>query len=125
LIADLADLQAGRGWGGSEFPGLGERLAGFGDVTLMLALVHHLAISHGIPYAQIASLARAVTSGALVVELVGPEDPMVAVLCAQRRRAPREFALEGQRAAFAAHFRLVDEVALPGGARRLLLLEAA
>jgi predicted RNA methylase len=125
VIANLADLDGGRGWGGVQYPGLGERLSGFADVTMMLALTHHLAISHAIPYGDIAAFVSGLTRGALIVELVEADDPMVALLCAQRRRLASEFTLERQRAAFAGHFRAVDEVGLPGVPRRLVLLERA
>lgn len=123
VIGDLVDLSGGRGWSGTQFSGLGERLSGFGDVTMVLALIHHLAISHAVPYDDIASFAARVTTGALIVELIAEDDPMVATLCARRRRLASEFTLDRQRAAFARRFRAIDEVALPGIPRRLLLME--
>ncbi|MES2353823.1 MAG: hypothetical protein V4568_05325 [Pseudomonadota bacterium] len=123
VVADLDDLSGGRGWGGEEFPGLVTRLTGFGDVTMMLALIHHLAISSAIPYEEIARLAHKVTKRALIVELLDETDPLVKRLCSQRRRLPPEFSFARQHAAFSKFFRIAHEIALPGGTRRLALME--
>jgi SAM-dependent methyltransferase len=123
LCADFADLSGGGGWAGEEIPGLVARLAQCTDVLLLLAVIHHMAISAAIPLPEIARLARRIVRRALIVELIAPSDPMLRQLCAERRRDPQEFSLDTQRAAFAALFRIVQEQELPCGNRRLLLCE--
>ncbi|OHX14740.1 hypothetical protein BI347_15445 [Chromobacterium sphagni] len=123
LVADLDDLDAGRGWAGAEFSGLAPRLAAVTKLAMMLALAHHLAISLSIPYRKIAQFAADVTQKWLIVELIDENDPLVAKLCQQRKRHPSEFLLTLQRAAFLEKFRLLDELPLPGIGRQLLVLE--
>ena len=124
LVAPLDDLRSSRGWAGREHPGLDQRLEGCADVVLMLALIHHLAIGSAIPLEEVARFAYRCTSRALVVELLEADDPQLIALCRQRRRAPEEFGLARQRAAFlAAGFVIAEEHRLEGAARSLLLLE--
>ncbi|WP_047258395.1 hypothetical protein [Chromobacterium subtsugae] len=123
LVANLDDLDGGRGWGGAEFNGLPARLAAVTELALMLALTHHLAISLSIPYRKIAEFAAASTRKWLIVELIEENDPLVERLCRERKRHPAEFPLSLQRAAFLEHFRLLGEQPLPGIGRHLLALE--
>jgi len=123
LVVSLDDLRAARGWAGSEFIGLEQRLDACADVVLMLALVHHLAIGSAIPLREVASFAYHCTRHALIVELLDEDDPQLIALCNQRRRLPHEFSLTLQRDAFvAAGFSIVAEHRLDGAARSLLLL---
>ena len=123
VVASLADLSGGRGWCGKEFPGLLTRMEQLADMVMMLALIHHLAISHAVPYEEIADLAKVLTKRYLVLEFIGENDALVAHLCAQRQRRPEEFSLDRQRAAFSKQFRIVKEVRLPGTCRSVALLE--
>lgn len=123
VVADLDDLGGSRGWMNEEFPSLITRLAGLPDAVLMLALIHHLAISRSVPYNNIARLAHRLTKRYLVVEFVGATDPMVLSLATQRNREPAEFTLQGQFEAFARWFSIVDRLELLDDKRVLVLLE--
>ncbi len=123
VLANLADLSGGAGWGGSEHPALLQRLHKKADVLLMLALIHHLAVSESIPFERIAELAAGMTRRYLVVEFIGQQDPLLGQLAGQRRRDPAEFALALQQQAFARYFRTVEQVEVSGTARTLALLE--
>jgi predicted RNA methylase len=122
VVANLADLHGGRGWNASEHPGLPERLAGQADLTLMLALTHHLHFSESIPLAEIAAFAAQMTKSHLVLELLPEADPMVQRLARQRRRPTADFTLDQQLNHFAPHFELVERQALPESGRQLALL---
>jgi SAM-dependent methyltransferase len=122
VLAELDDLGAGRGWCGSEVPGLLARLSGLCDVVLMLAVIHHLAIARSIPLDQVAELAARLTNRYAIIELVGPEDPMARALAEQHRRDAAEFSVERQQSALARHFAIVEQVALNEN-RILVLLE--
>ena len=124
VIADLDDLSGGRGWVGQEFSGLMPRLEAIADTSMMLAIVHHLAISASIPLQRIAELAHRTSKRWAVVELIDEKDPLVRHLCAQRDRHPSEFSLEAQREAFLQKFDLVEEVGIDSIGRHLLLLKA-
>lgn len=123
LICNLGDMVGGRGWCGDEFPSLMQRLEARADVLLMLALVHHLAISEAISLERVAHMAAHITRGHLVVELLAETDPMVQLLCSQRRRDPREFTIAAQEAAFSVHFDLAESHAIPGTGRKLCLFK--
>jgi SAM-dependent methyltransferase len=124
VCAGLDDLPAGRGWMGREYRGLPQRLGAQADVTMALALIHHLAIGRSIPLPEVAELMAAATRRHLIVEYVEPQDPMVQELLVSRDRADGAgFTLEAQRRAFETRFRTIEEVALEGSPRRLALLE--
>ena len=122
LVANLGDMHGGRGWAATEFTGLLDRLDGQSDLVLMLALVHHLHFSEGIPLPRIAELAARMSRRHLVVELLDSDDPMVMRLAAQRRREPDGFTIEQQLAAFGSHFELLERLPLAGTRRVLALM---
>jgi len=123
LVARLDDIGGGRGWAGTEHPGLAERLAGRFDAVLMLALVHHLMVAAAVPVEEVARFAHRCTRDVLVVELIAETDPQLVSLCAQRGRNPLEFSLQRQRQAFLdAGFCCQEEVHLAPAHRSLVLL---
>lgn len=123
VYAALDDPSAGRGWRGQEFASLESRLAACADVTLALALIHHLLAGAGIPMDEVSALLHAISGSHLIVELVDPKDVRFTGLLDQRGRSsdPSQ-SLEGQRQALQRHFQLAQEVVLPGTARVLALL---
>lgn len=126
VVATLDDVVGGRGWGGQEHPGLGERLKHSADLILMLALIHHLCVAAAIPLPEVARLAAQWTRQWLVVELVGPDDRQMQLLCRQHQRDSAEFSLDRQREAFVnAGFQAQDEQVLDTGHRVLLLMRLA
>ena len=72
LVGDLADPSPGRGWRGAERRAFDDR--GRPDLTLALALVHHLAITRNVPLAELVDWLAA-AGGSVVVEWVEPSDP--------------------------------------------------
>ena len=82
LVVDLADPSPGLGWRGAERKSLSER--GRPELTLCLALVHHLAITRNIPLDEVVRWLRELDS-ALVVEFAARDDPMVQRLLAAKR----------------------------------------
>lgn len=121
LHINLCNPSAGSGWNGQERPGTWERLAG--DVTLMLALVHHLLLTHQLQVGHVADLAARVTRRLAVIEWVDLEDPMSRVLRATARRAfpGHDMALLVQ--AMAARGFALDEVVPLTATRRLMSFE--
>jgi ribosomal protein L11 methylase PrmA len=82
LVVDLADPSPGLGWRGAERRDLPSR--GRPDLSLALALVHHLAITRNVPLAELVDWLASL-GGALVVEFVDPEDEMARRLFAAKR----------------------------------------
>ncbi|MBL8327717.1 MAG: class I SAM-dependent methyltransferase [Rubrivivax sp.] len=124
VIATLDDLSGGQGWAGTEFAGLMQRLQGYGDLVMMLGLVHHLAIGASVPLQEIAGWCARLTRRWLIVELVAPQDVQASQLLQQRRRDPDGFSVARQRSAFeACGFKCVAAVDLDGVPRTLILFE--
>jgi len=74
LVVNLADASPSLGWRGLERKALTER--GNPDLTLCLALIHHIVITANIPLREFINwLAGLGTS--LIIEFVSREDPMV------------------------------------------------
>ena len=84
LHINLCNPSAGSGWNGAERAGTWKRLSG--DTTLMLALLHHLLITHQVTIEHVAELATRVTKKRVLIEWVDLNDPMAQVLCATSRR---------------------------------------
>lgn len=122
VLSNLSDLCGGAGWLGSEHSSLYNRLRGHADMVLMLAVIHHLAISESIPLDMIADFAAELSRGYAIVEFIRDNDPMLGQLAAQRNRRADEFSLPAQEAAFRRRFEFVSEHELAGTPRRLVLM---
>ena len=120
LILDLANPSPAIGWGLQERASFLER--GEPDVILALALVHHLAIGHNVPFEHLAAFFASVAR-ALVIEFVPKEDPMTRRLLAARRDIFERYSIDGFRAAFGESFRIVRETPIADSPRTLFLLE--
>jgi ribosomal protein L11 methylase PrmA len=108
LVMDLTNPSPACGWAGEERQSLEAR--GPADVAFALALVHHLAIAHNVPFDRLAaffaSLARA-----LVIEFVPKEDSQVQRMLATREDVFAEYTQSAFERAFADRF--VVESATP------------
>lgn len=123
VVAALDDIVGGRGWQGSEFASLSDRLSGLCDAVFGLAVVHHLTIGASVPLHAVATFFRSVTRQWAVLELIDIEDPQVQALSVARNRDPLDFSLDAQKSAFmVAGFALHETVPLPNTHRHLVLL---
>jgi ribosomal protein L11 methylase PrmA len=122
LVQNLANPSPSIGWGLTERLSLVER--GPPDVVLALALVHHLAISHNLPFDLIAGfLARLGRS--LIVEYVPKDDPQLELLLRSRDDVFTGYTLEAFEQAFGRFFRIVDRAPLPASGRIIYSLRRA
>lgn len=116
LVINLADASPSQGWLGRERKALAER--GRPELTLCLALVHHVVIGANIPLAEfIAWLAD--LGGAVAIEFVGRDDEMVQTLLANREDQYADYHEETFRALLAERFDIQREEAVKGGKRRM------
>ena len=114
LAVHLADASPAQGWRGLERKDLAAR--GRPELTLCLALVHHVVITSNIPLASFLDwLAGLGTS--LVIEFVGREDEMVQALLANREDQYPEYHLDSFRSLLAERFAITAEQPLKGGKR--------
>jgi ribosomal protein L11 methylase PrmA len=121
LVLDLANPSPGIGWAGRERRALLDRAAA--DVTLSLALVHHLAISRNVPLPMFVDLLAALAPAA-IVEFVPKDDPMVRRLLATRLDVFPDYTLDGFRAAARTRFSIAGEAPIDDCGRVLFLLRS-
>lgn len=88
LVMNLADLQGGLGWRSEERKSLVKR--GQPQMTLCLALLHHLVITHGIPLADLIEWFAELQTD-LIIEFVDRSDPMVQRLLRGRTHSYPEY----------------------------------
>lgn len=122
LVANLTFPTPAEGWKNAETRSLLDRFTGGCDLLLVLALMHHLRITGGIPFAEIVGMLEAISRRHVVFELVPPGDEMFAAMARGREPlygdcdpAPAEQALHQR-------FNVLRREVLPNG-RVLLLLE--
>lgn len=117
LVVDVCDPSPDRGWRGRERGALVSR--GRPDLTLCLALVHHLAIADNVPLAEIVAWLEEL-GGRVVVELPTPQDPMVRrLLAAKRDGAHSDYGVEQFERRLQEAFEIERSELLPCGTRVL------
>lgn len=76
LVVDIARPTPATGWRNQEHPSFLERATGRFDLVFLLAVVHHLTITERIPLVEVFSLTKRLTRGHILLEHVGPKDPL-------------------------------------------------
>jgi SAM-dependent methyltransferase len=84
LVVNLARPTPAAGWQNAETRSFVERATGRFDAVMMLAVVHHLRITGGVPLAAILDLAGDICRGTLIIEFVPVADPMFGQLARGR-----------------------------------------
>jgi len=121
LIINLADASPNLGWRGLERKALTER--GKPDLTLCLALIHHIVISANIPLNEFVDwLASLGTS--LVIEFVTKEDPMVKTLLRNKEDNYADYEIKYFERCLSKSFDVNRQVVLPSGTRILYYAKA-
>lgn len=122
LVVDFTRPSPGVGWRNSENQSFLDRARNSFDAVLMLALVHHLLVTERIPLSQILSLAAELTTDILIVEFVGPDDPMFRTLLQGRGHLFERFSNEAFRTACLEHFHIIRSRRLAQTDRWIYLL---
>lgn len=116
LVNNLADMSAGLGWRGQERKAITQR--GHVDLTLCLALVHHMVIGANIPLAEwVAWLSE--LGSALVIEFVTKADPMVQTLLRNKADIYDDYTVDAFERYLQRHFEIVRQQPVQGGQRIL------
>ncbi len=84
LVGNFARPTPALGWRNRELESLLARAAGSFDLVLMLAVVHHLRVTEGVPVAEQFDAIAAITRRHLLVEHVPVTDPMFAAIARGR-----------------------------------------
>jgi len=122
LVVDLARPTPGIGWRNQECASFLDRARRSFDAVLLLAVVHHLLVSERVPLADILALAAELTTGIVVIEFVGPQDPMFRRIARGRDHLFTDLDVSSFEAACRKGFEVVRGLGLPGSGRRLYLL---
>ncbi len=119
LIMDLSNPSPSLGWAHRERLSLVER--GPADLALVLALVHHLAISNNVPLSRIAEFCSAICEW-LIIEFVPKSDSQVQRLLGMREDIFDDYNQEGFESSFDEYFTIVDHAPLMNSQRHLYLM---
>ena len=117
LVLDLSDPSPGLGWRSRERPSFVDRVRP--DLTLCLAVVHHLALTNTVPLEEIVAF-LADFGAPLVVEFPHRDDVMAARLLARKRAGVFDaYDVPTFEQALNRRFVVDEQLTLPGGTRTL------
>ena len=117
LVGDVVDPSPALGWRGLERRPLQSR--GAPDLTLALALIHHVVISGNVPVSEFLDWLWGL-GGALAIEFPTPGDPMVGRLLARKRAHDHpDYRTEWFEQCLEERFEVVRSESLAEGTRRL------
>jgi ribosomal protein L11 methylase PrmA len=119
LVMDLTNPSPACGWAGQERQSLAER--GPADVALALALVHHLAIGHNVPFDRLSAFFASVAR-ALVIEFVPKEDSQVQRMLATREDVFSDYTQDAFERAFAREFRIEESTTVEESRRTIYVM---
>ncbi len=122
LLVNVANPSPSQGWASRERASLVER--GKPDLTLALALVHHLVITANVPLGALLEWFSEITEE-LVIEFISKEDVMVQRLLLNKDDTYADYNRESFERYLQQHFRIVARRELLGGTRFLYHAVAA
>lgn len=120
LIQNFSSPSPAIGWGNDERSSFIDR--SHCDALMVLALIHHLAISNNVPLQNIARLFSRLTRW-LLIEFVPKSDSQVARLLATREDIFVNYTQQGFEDAFSTHFSIVDRANVSESERQLYLMK--
>lgn len=120
LFFDMTNPTPSLGWEGRERFSLFER--GPADTILALALIHHLAIPHNVPFDLLASAFSRLGRN-LIVEFIDKKDSQVQILLANRPDIFPNYTKEDFELSFQKYFKIKKTAAIQGSLRTLYLME--
>jgi SAM-dependent methyltransferase len=122
LVGNLTQPTPAEGWRNGETRSLVDRLTQSADLVLVLALMHHLRITGGIPFAEIVALLADLTRRYVVFEIVPPADTMFAAMARGREPLYGDCEIARAEEALQVSFEIRKRLPLDNG-RVMLLLE--
>jgi ribosomal protein L11 methylase PrmA len=121
LLLDLSNPSPAQGWAGRERLSLEQR--GPADVTMALALIHHLAIGNNLPLDRIAAYFSSLAER-LIIEFVPKSDSQVKRLLLSRPDIFPAYTKDGFESAFRQYFTIEKMEPIPESERCLYLMAA-
>jgi hypothetical protein len=120
LLLDLTNPSPSIGWENQERMSLIER--GPVDTTLLLALIHHLAISNNLPLNRCAEFLNNICKHSLIIEFVPKSDSQVQRLLSTRKDIFHEYTQSVFEVEFSKYFTIKDSVRIKNSERTLYLM---
>lgn len=120
MLIDLTNPSPALGWAQRERQSFTERARG--EVTLALALVHHLAIGNNLPLDIIAEYFTTL-SPFLIIEFVPKSDSQVIRLLASREDIFDDYTMDGFLMAFRKYYDLIGQQAVKGTERNIYIMK--
>ena len=115
LVGNFGRPTPALGWRNREIESLLGRAAGSFDLVLMLAVVHHLRVTEGVPVAEQLDAVAAITRRHLLVEYVPVSDPMFAAIARGREPLYPDCLRPEFEAALQQRFQIERKHELPNG----------
>jgi SAM-dependent methyltransferase len=122
LTGNIANPSPATGWRNGECPSFLERASGAFDCVMMLAMVHHLLITERVPLHEIVQLAAQISTDLVILEFVGPKDPMFQRIARGRDDLHREDTVDAFEQSCRGVFDIVRSLVLPESQRSLYCL---
>jgi len=119
LVLDLTNPSPASGWGSEERISLTER--GPVDCVLVLALVHHLAISNNVPFNRIAEFLGDI-GRSIVIEFIPKSDSQVQRLLRTREDIFPDYTRQWFESEFEKYFKIESSVGIRDAQRILYLM---
>lgn len=118
LVQDFSNPSPALGWQHQERYSFLER--GPADLSVALALIHHLVIGNSVPFERTADFLSK-TGRYLIIEFVGPDDPRVTQLMSSRTDS-HDYNQEAFETAFAGKFDILQQASIQSSSRSLYLM---
>lgn len=115
LVVNFARPTPAGGWRNAESVSFLDRCHERFEMVLMLAVIHHLRITCGVPLASIVDTVARITRRELVVEFVPSTDPMFVRIARGRERLYQDYTRESFESLLSDRFDIVESEILPNG----------
>jgi SAM-dependent methyltransferase len=119
MVQNIAAPSPGIGWRNREKPSFIERIKGLPNICLLLAVVHHLMVTEGIPLREIVQSIAEIGAPDIIVEFVPRDDPMFVRLTRGRDALYEEFDANTFEQAWDLLFEIISCQGLSSSGRRL------
>lgn len=121
LVMDFSNPSPGIGWAENERKSFSNR--GPSEMVLALALIHHLRITAGIPFVEIAKWLNNLVAKVLVVEYIPKTDSQVSRLLLNREDVFDDYTLQEFENIFSSFFKLVSKEVITKSGRLIFIYE--
>jgi hypothetical protein len=84
LVQNITSPSPGSGWRNGEKQSFLDRICGLPHTAILLAVVHHMMVTDGIPLDEIIDLVAEIVSAEVIIEFIPIDDPMFRKICRGR-----------------------------------------